>query len=60
MICKNSKRAQKIKCDKLRINSGADAGKNEPQNCPVSQFDQIFLRFFTNKIFQGSQVQTLP
>ena len=34
--------------------------KNEPpQNFPVSRFYPMFPRFFTNKIFQGSQVRTL-
>ena len=33
--------------------------KNEPQNFLVSRFYPMFTRFFTNKIFQGSQVQTL-
>ena len=34
--------------------------KNEPrQNFLVSRFYQMFPRFFTNKIFQDFQVQTL-
>ena len=46
---------------KKGLDTGADTGKkNEPpQNFPVSRFYSIFPRFFTYKIVQGSQVQTL-